>query len=157
MSNQIIHGRYSYGNPQLRGDTTKVYTGNFTSVSDFAIFDCGFQHDYKCVSMFDWRKWGWTDSKHSISKGDIHIGSDCWIGERTIIMSGVTIGDGAVVGAGAVVTKDVPPFAIVGGVPAKIIKYRFSAEKIAFLLKEKWWDWDDEKIKQNKDFILSYL
>lgn len=71
---------------------------------------------------------------------EITIGNDVWIGTSAIILDGVNIGDGAVIAAGAVVTKDVPPYAIVAGVPAKIIKYRFSEEKILHLLKEKWWD-----------------
>ena len=68
------------------------------------------------------------------------IGNDCWIGERAMIIGGVTIGDGAVVLAGAVITKDVPPYAIVGGIPSKILKYRYDENTIAFLLKFKWWD-----------------
>lgn len=68
------------------------------------------------------------------------IGNDCWIGQRAILIGGITIGDGAVVMAGAVVTKDVPPYAIVGGVPARIVKYRYDEETIDFLLKTHWWN-----------------
>ena len=78
----------------------------------------------------------------------VHIGNDVWIGQDAAIKGGVTIGDGAIVGANALVTKDVPPYAIVGGVPAKIIKYRFSREDIDFLLSIRWWDWDVEKIRK---------
>lgn len=77
----------------------------------------------------------------------ISIGNDVWIGVRAIIMDGVKIGDGAIIAANAVVVKDVPPYAIVGGVPAKIIKYRFSTSEIEMMLKQKWWVWDLEKIK----------
>lgn len=81
----------------------------------------------------------------------IIIGNDVWIGEAAIIMSGVTVGDGAIIAAGAVVTKDVPPYAIVGGVPAKIIRYRFGQDQIDALLKIKWWDWPQEKIERLAD------
>ena len=79
-------------------------------------------------------------------KGDIIIGNDVWIGYAAVILSGVTIGDGAVIGCRAVVTKDVPPYTIVGGVPAKPIRKRFDEETIKELQKIKWWDWPEEKI-----------
>lgn len=83
------------------------------------------------------------------NKGDIVIGNDVWIGYEAVIMAGVTIGDGAIIGTRAVVTKDVPPYAIVGGVPATIIRKRFSDDVISTLLTVKWWDWPDEKIKRH--------
>ena len=89
------------------------------------------------------------------NKGDIVIGNDVWIGYEAVVMQGVTIGDGAIIGARAVVTKDVPPYTIVGGVPAKPIRKRFSDEIIARLLKIKWWDWLDEKIKEDISAIQS--
>ena len=81
------------------------------------------------------------------NKGDIIIGNDMWIGYEAVILSGVTIGDGAIIGTRAVVTKDVPPYTIVGGVPAKPIRKRFSDDTISALLKIKWWDWPEERIK----------
>ena len=77
------------------------------------------------------------------------IGNDVWIGWHAIITPGVSIGDGAIIAAGAVVTHDVPPYAIVGGIPAKVIRKRFSDDMIEKLLKIKWWDWSDEKIMEN--------
>src|SRR5699024_8636000 len=70
------------------------------------------------------------------------IGNDVWIGHGAIIQAGITVGDGAVIASNAVVTKDIPPYAIVGGIPAKIIKYRFSDEMIAAMSQIAWWDWD---------------
>ena len=77
----------------------------------------------------------------------IEIGNDVWLGARAIVMDGIKIGDGAIVAAGAVVTKDIPPYAIVGGVPAKIIRYRFKSEKIQYLLNSKWWTLSLAEIK----------
>jgi acetyltransferase-like isoleucine patch superfamily enzyme len=87
----------------------------------------------------------------SASKGPVVIGNDVWVGAGAIILSGVSIGDGAIVAAGAVVTKDVPPYAIVGGNPAKLIRYRFSEDQIAKLLSISWWNWSEDKIKANLD------
>lgn len=87
------------------------------------------------------------------NRGDIVIGNDVWIGYEAVILSGVTIGDGAIIGTRAVVTKDVPPYTIVGGVPAKPIRKRFDEKVIEELLKIKWWDWTEEKIARNIENI----
>ena len=89
------------------------------------------------------------------NRGDIVVGNDVWIGYEAVILAGVTIGDGAVIGARAVVTKDVPPYTIVGGVPARTIRKRFSDENIARLLELKWWDWPEERIAANLEAIQS--
>ncbi|MDM9632796.1 CatB-related O-acetyltransferase [Robiginitalea aurantiaca] len=91
----------------------------------------------------------WVKSIQYEQNLPVTIGNDVWIGTDCLIMGGVKIGDGAVIGAKALVTKDIPPYAIVGGVPAKIIKYRFSPEIIEKLLEIKWWDFSDEKISEN--------
>ncbi len=88
-------------------------------------------------------------------KGDIVIGNDVWIGYEAVVMAGVTIGDGAIIGTRAVVTKDVPPYTIVGGVPAREIRRRFSDDVIARLLELKWWDWPAEQIQRNIKNIQS--
>ena len=89
------------------------------------------------------------------NKGDIVIGNDVWIGYEAVVLAGVTIGDGAIVAARAVITKDVPPYTIVGGVPAKPIRKRFSDQEINQLLALRWWDWPTEKIAANLDAIHS--
>lgn len=88
------------------------------------------------------------------NKGDIIIGNDVWIGYEAVVMAGVRIGDGAVIAARAVVTKDVPPYTIVGGVPARVIRPRFDARTTARLLELRWWDWPVEKIRANLPRIM---
>ncbi len=89
------------------------------------------------------------------NKGDIIIGNDVWIGYEAAIMAGVTVGDGAIIGTRALVTKDVPPYTIVGGVPAKPIRKRFSEQTISSLLEIKWWNWPKERIAENIKAIQS--
>ena len=85
----------------------------------------------------------------------MEIGNDVWIGMNAMILSGVKIGDGAVVGAGSVVTKDVEPYAVVAGNPAREIRKRFDDQTISELLKANWWDWDIQKIRENVPYLLS--
>lgn len=108
-------------------------------------------------SLF-FEEWG-LDKKNVVeswdNKGDIIIGNDVWIGFEAVLLAGVTIGNGAIIGTRAVVTKDVPPYTIVGGIPAKPIKKRFDEDTISDLLCIKWWDWSNEKIAQNISAIQS--
>lgn len=94
--------------------------------------------------MFD--EYRLVDKENNIA---VEIGNDVWIGERAFLVGGITIGDGAVVLAGAVVTKDVPPYAIVGGVPAKVLKYRYDDDTIKFLLRVQWWNNSEEWFREN--------
>ena len=111
---------------------------------------------YPFPLFFD--EWGLDKKNVAVSwdnKGDIIIGNDVWIGYEAVILAGVMIGDGAIIGTRAVVTKDVPPYTVVGGVPAKPIRKRFNDETVTELLKLKWWDWSEEKISQNIKAIQS--
>jgi acetyltransferase-like isoleucine patch superfamily enzyme len=94
-----------------------------------------------------------ADLKSYKKNEKIVIGSDVWIGAGTVILPSVKIGNGAIIAAGAIVTKDVPDYAIVAGVPAKVIKYRFTPEEVSILNRVKWWDWPDEKIAEMSDFL----
>ena len=94
----------------------------------------------------------WIDKdvfEHKSEEERVFLGNDVWVGSHVLINGGVTVGHGAVIGAGAVVVKDVPPYAIVGGVPAKVIRYRFSPEVIEKLLELQWWNLPDEMLKSN--------
>lgn len=88
-------------------------------------------------------------------KGDTVVGNDVWIGQNVTVMPGVHIGDGAIIAANSVLTKDIPPYHIVGGNPCKIIRKRFNDELIEYLLNLKWWDWSDEKIFKNLELLCS--
>jgi acetyltransferase-like isoleucine patch superfamily enzyme len=90
----------------------------------------------------------WHGEGHPATKGDINIGNDVWLGSGCTIMSGITIGDGAVVSANSTVVKDVPPYAIVGGNPAKILKYRFTEKQIEALRENPWWEKSDQEIQE---------
>ena len=139
----------------------KLKIGKFCSIACGAkfLFNSA-NHTVKSLSTYPFpiffEEWG-LDVKDITSawdnKGDIVIGNDVWIGYEAVIMAGVTIGDGAIIGTRAVVTKDVPPYTIVGGVPAKEIRKLFSEEMIAHLLNAKWWDWPIERISQNIEAI----
>ncbi len=98
----------------------------------------------------------WIDKdvfEHKSEEERVFLGNDVWVGSHVLINGGVTVGHGAVIGAGAVVVKDVPPYAIVGGVPAKVIRYRFSPEVIKKLLELQWWNLPDETLKENISFF----
>lgn len=118
------------------------HTSKSLSTYPFPIFRDEWDNEMNVVEAWD-------------NKGDIVVGNDVWIGYEAVIMSGVHIGDGAIVGTRAVVTKDVPPYAVVGGVPARIIKYRFDEGTIEKLLRLKWWDWDANRISANLAAIRS--
>lgn len=148
-------GKYSRINPNCKLSNTTV--GNFTAIGRDSSSGLG-QHPLNYVSsqnIFYKRnnlnnKWV---NKINFPSRQITIGNDVWIGVESLIMDGVSIGDGAVVGARAVVTKDVPPYSIVVGQPAKVLKYRFSPEVIERLLEIKWWNLSDKEISSKVQFF----
>ncbi len=133
----------------------KLIIGKFCMIaSDVTFIMNGANHLSNAISTFPFAIFGgdWSNAmqnKEYPTKGNTTIGNDVWIGYGATIMPGVTIGDGAIIASKAVVTKDVDPYAVVGGNPAKEIKKRFSEEKINILLETKWWDWTIEKITKN--------
>ena len=139
----------------------KLIIGKFCSIACGTkfLFNCA-NHTLKSLSTYTFPLFyeEWELEKSNITtawdnKGNIVIGNDVWIGYEAVIMAGVHIGDGAIIAARAVVTKDVPPYTIVGGTPAKEIRKRFDAEVIEQLLLQKWWDWSTDKIHQCLPYI----
>ena len=145
----------------INGDKLKV--GKFCSIACGAKFlFTSANHTMHSISTYPFpiffEEWGLDVTNITSAwdnKGDIVIGNDVWIGYEAIVLSGVTIGDGAIIGTRAVVTKDVPPYTIVGGIPAKPIRKRFSDEVISKLLELQWWNWPENRIKENIDVIQS--
>lgn len=133
----VTVGKFSYGPIEVYSDVPNVSLsiGSFCSIGTDTIFLLGKDHEMKCFSTYPFKyNILHRTSYESKSKGNIVVGDDVWFGQRSMILSGIKIGQGAVIAAGSVVTKDVPPYAIVGGNPAKILKYRFSEDVISKLL-----------------------
>jgi acetyltransferase-like isoleucine patch superfamily enzyme len=158
----IVMGRESYYAPIVRkfkGDTGRVFVGNFVSIAHGVEFYSGGMHRTEWVSQYGLRAMldlpGAYEDGFPHGRGDIHVGHDAWLAQGSIVMSGVTIGPGAVVATRSVVTKDVGPYEIVGGVPAKRIGQRFTDEQIAALLRIAWWDWPIETIKERVGLLSS--
>ncbi|WP_243140850.1 CatB-related O-acetyltransferase [Candidatus Galacturonibacter soehngenii] len=157
----IIHaGDFTYGVPLvlMDDDKTSLFIGKFCSIAHGVSIYLGGNHrsDFNTTYPFNMYI---SDYKHltghPCTKGDVRIGNDVWIGSDAKIMSGITIGDGCVIGANALVTKDIPPYSIVGGVPTTLIRKRFDDRFIACLEEMKWWDWDYEYIYDAIPFLQS--
>lgn len=155
-------GPHSYGNCAIhvgRGERAHVHIGSFCSIAVGVEFVVGGNHRADWGSTFPFRVlWGlpgaWTDG-HPRPERDIEVGSDVWIGTQAMILPGVKIGDGAVIAARALVTADVRPYAIVGGIPAREIRRRFSDPQVDALLELRWWAWPEERIRANVDVLSS--
>jgi acetyltransferase-like isoleucine patch superfamily enzyme len=154
-------GKYTYGEPVIYdwNDGSTLYIGAFCSITNGVIIMVGGGgHNPNFVSTYPFpsypKLWG-THEEYKIKNGSVNIGNDVWIGLGVIILPGVTIGDGAVIGAGSVVAKDIEPYTIVVGNPAKTVRKRFTDKEIKRLLEIKWWDWPDKKIKDNTKYLHS--
>lgn len=131
-----------------------VKIGNFCSIARGVTIQEYFHDSGRITTYFIGRNvFGTKIEDEVLSKGPVVIGNDVWIGTGVQIMSGVAIGDGAVIAANSTVTKDIPPYAIAGGVPARVIRFRFEPEMINELLEMQWWNWDIKKIKANKELF----
>ncbi len=146
-------GRHSYGmtSGSFARPTAEapISIGNFCSIGPDALIFGAADHPLQLPSTFPFRARllaPQEPNRDAVTRGPVSIGHDVWIGARAIILSGVSIGHGAVVGAGAVVARDVPPYAVVAGNPATILRHRFGPEIVAALLEIAWWHWPDEKI-----------
>lgn len=154
-------GRHSYGVPVVHSwpDGARLIVGNFTSIADEVHILLGGDHPTHWVSTFPLRiKLGLPGAGEDgtpSSKGDVVIGSDVWIGLGATILSGVRIGDGAIIMARSVIVKDVEPYAIVGGVPGKMVKKRFAEDDIVRLQDIQWWDWPDEMVTEATPLLSS--
>jgi acetyltransferase-like isoleucine patch superfamily enzyme len=130
--------------------TARVSVGHFTSIAGNVAMHARIQHPCIAHPELVGSGPGWFDPEYPApdSEDRIVIGSDVWIGRDAVLLGGITIGDGAIVGAYSVVAKDVPPYSVVVGNPAQVIRYRFDRPTVAALLRIRWWDWPDDLIAQ---------
>ena len=153
-------GRWTYGDLTVQAwdDGTMLRIGAFCSIAGGVRIILGGEHRSDWVTTFPFYAL-WDSAKHISSrpntKGDVTIGNDVWIGTEAVIMSGVTVGDGAVIGARALVARDVEPYAIVAGNPARLVRKRCDDKLIKRLLQLKWWEWSDEEIAEMIPWLLA--
>ncbi len=151
---QVTAGDYTYG---LKRESffayhpeDRVRIGKFCSIADGVKFIFG-NHPTDTVSSFPFRAicFGGLPYEDCQSKGSIEVGNDVWIGANSLVLSGVKIGDGAIIAAGAVVSRDIPPYSIAAGVPARVLRSRFPADQAKALMEIQWWNWPLDKIEAN--------
>lgn len=158
-------GSYTYGHYNIQtfswGENSKLSIGKFCSIGKNVKIYLGGNHRVDWITTFPFGHIhqnvfnGFDGTGHPTSKGNVFIGNDVWIAENVTIMSGVHVGDGAVIANNSHVVKNVPPYCIVGGNPAQIIKKRFDDNIIENLLTLKWWDWSEDKINKNLPLLCS--
>lgn len=158
-------GKYTYGHHNIKtfswGEGARLEIGAFCSIAGNIEIYLGGNHNTQwvttypfghiCTNVFN----TFDGAGHPSTKGDVIIGNDVWIGANTTIMSGVRIGDGAVIAANSHVVKNVEPYSIVGGNPARHIRYRFTKDQMDNLLKIRWWEWSVAKINENVKLLCS--
>lgn len=153
-------GKWTYGNPRIRswGEGATLEIGAFCSIAEGVKIFLGGEHRIEWATTFPFTVL-WESARHikghPKTKGDVIIGNDVWLGADSVILSGVTIGDGAVVGARSVITNDIPPYAIVAGNPARMVKKRFDDPTIGRLLEVRWWEWEDSRIEEALPLLLN--
>ena len=156
---KVSVGRYTYGPLNVHDfkNESTLKIGNCCSIADEVHFFLGGGHDVNALSTYPYKKNVLLEEKESISKGNIIIEDDVWIGSHVIILSGVRIGRGCVVAAGSVVSKSIPPYSIVGGVPARLIRKRFDDDTIAIIEKIDFNKFSDRLIKTHIDALYSCI
>jgi acetyltransferase-like isoleucine patch superfamily enzyme len=160
----VTIGRKSYYGPGcafIARDGGCIEIGKFCSIAD-NVTVINVNHNYNAVSTYPLairilKSKNIKEIERERIVGNVIIGNDVWIGSKAIILKGTNVGDGAIIGAGSLVTKSIPPYAIVAGNPAKIIRYRFNEDQIRGLLAIKWWNWSDEKIEKNIDVFYGSI
>ena len=157
---EVGEGTLYNGHIRIKG-VSPVKIGKYCAIAE-NLHIISSSHDYSypvLQNSFMEKFFGINHEKNpdNIEKNKVTIGNDVWFGDNCIVVPGVTIGNGCIIAAGAVVTKDIADYSVAGGVPAKVIKKRFSDDIIALLLEIKWWDWPEEKIKRNKAFFTTNL
>jgi chloramphenicol O-acetyltransferase type B len=153
-------GKGTYGSPRVHawGEGAVLRVGSYCSIADGVQIYLGGEHRTDWVSTFPFSRFSEAARQipgHPATKGDVTIGHDVWIGAEAVILSGISIGSGAVIGARAVVTRDVPPYAVAAGNPARVVRERFDEQTVQRLLAIRWWEWEDDRIEKALPMLLN--